>query len=99
VASWSGFTGALVEVSALAVDVNAVAASVNPAIMMDLTVRLNCFISSIILSLCLFIQRVRLNATALFLPRRRQNPAIFLPIFKVSKPDETCKRRDSRAFQ
>jgi hypothetical protein len=28
---------------------------------------------------------------AWFLPHRRQNPAIFLPIFKVSKPDETCK--------
>jgi hypothetical protein len=48
VASWSGFAGAFVEVSALAVDVNAVAASANPAIMMDLTVRLNCFISSIL---------------------------------------------------
>jgi hypothetical protein len=44
----------------------------------------------------LFIQRVRLNAASLFLPRRRQNPAIFLPIFKVSKPDATCKRRDRR---
>src|ERR1035438_8716475 len=78
VVSWSGFAGAFVEVSALAVDVNAVAASVNPAIMMDLTVRLNCFISSILNCFCLLVcsfQRVRLNAAALFLPRRRQNPS------------------------
>jgi hypothetical protein len=38
------------------------------------------------LSLGFFIQRVRLNAASLFLPRRRQNPAVFRRLLKLANP-------------